>query len=64
MDIKSNIHILDFIENGNHIIKQADVLLISSQNFESFGLTAVEAMLNHVPVVNQCRWFARSLRTF
>ena len=51
MDIKSNIHILDFIENGNHIIKQADGLLISSQNFESFGLTAVEAMLNHVPVV-------------
>ena len=25
--------------------------MISSQNFESFGLTAVEAMLNHVPVV-------------
>lgn len=47
----AKIHLLDFIPNGNHLIDQADLLLISSQSFESFGLTAVEAMLRAVPVV-------------
>jgi glycosyltransferase involved in cell wall biosynthesis len=47
----AKIHLLDFIPGGQQLIHQADVLVISSQEFESFGLTAVEAMLCGVPVV-------------
>ena len=34
------------------MIKGADILLIPSQGFESFGLTAVEGMLNNIPVIS------------
>ena len=34
------------------MIKGADILLIPSQGFESFGLTAVEGMLNSIPVIS------------
>jgi L-malate glycosyltransferase len=47
----ANIHLLDFVPDGHCLIKQADLLLISSQYFESFGLTAVEAMIRSVPIV-------------
>lgn len=47
-----NIHLLGFISGGDRLIEQADLLVISSQVFESFGLTAVEAMLVGVPVVS------------
>jgi glycosyltransferase involved in cell wall biosynthesis len=47
----ANIHMLGFVPNGNHLIGQADLVAISSQSFESFGLTAVEAMLRGVPVL-------------
>lgn len=47
----AHIHMLGFIPHGNHLIGQADVVVISSQSFESFGLTAVEAMLRGVPVL-------------
>jgi glycosyltransferase involved in cell wall biosynthesis len=47
----ANIHMLSFVPNGNHLIGQADLVVISSQSFESFGLTAVEAMLRGVPVL-------------
>ncbi|MCS0606992.1 glycosyltransferase [Massilia solisilvae] len=48
---RANIHMLGFVPNGNHLIGQADLVVISSQSFESFGLTAVEAMLRGVPVL-------------
>ena len=47
----SKIHLLDFVPNGKELINQVDILLISSQYFESFGLSAVEAMIRRVPVV-------------
>jgi len=46
-----NVHLLGFIPDGASLINQADVLLIGSQEFESFGLTAVEAMIRQKPIV-------------
>ena len=47
-----NIHLTGFIENAYHAIASADILLIPSQEFESFGLTALEAMLQGIPVIS------------
>ena len=52
LPFSNNIHCLDFIHNGSDLIYQADVLLIASQEYESFGLTALESMLRGVPVVS------------
>jgi L-malate glycosyltransferase len=49
---QSTIHVLNFIPNGHCLIEQADIVVISSQEFESFGLTAAEAMFRSVPVVS------------
>ena len=43
---------LDFIPDGKVLINQADVLLVSSQEWESFGWTVIEAMVRGVPVVS------------
>ena len=47
-----NIVLLNFIPNGANLISQSDLLLIGSQSFESFGYTAVEAMIRKIPVVS------------
>ena len=47
-----NVHVLGFIANGASLINQADILLIGSQEFESFGYTAVEAMIRSKAVVS------------
>jgi glycosyltransferase involved in cell wall biosynthesis len=47
-----NIHMPGFIQNANEMIKEADILAVPDQDFASFGLTIVEAMLNKVPVVS------------
>ncbi len=47
-----NVHFTGFINNAYHVIAKADILLIPSQDFESFGLTALEAMLQAIPVVS------------
>ena len=49
--VPNNVHLLGFIPDGASLINQADVLLIGSQEFESFGLTAVEAMVRGKPIV-------------
>ncbi len=49
---KAHVYLLEFVPNGARLIEQVDLVLISSQSFESFGLTAVEAMLRGVPVVS------------
>lgn len=46
------VHILGFIPDGASLISQSDLLLIGSQEFESFGLTALEAMVRGVPVIS------------
>jgi L-malate glycosyltransferase len=50
-NLGDNVHVLGFIPNGASLIKQADILLIGSQEFESFGFTAVEAMMRGKVVV-------------
>ena len=47
-----NVHLLGFQANGSSLIDDADVLLIASQEFESFGWTAIEAMVRGCPVVS------------
>ena len=47
-----NVHLTGFIDDAPQMIKGADILLIPSQSFESFGLTAVEGMLNSIPVIS------------
>ena len=51
-DNRVNIHLLPFYPKGNRLISQADVLLIGSQEWESFGWTAIEAMQQRVPVIS------------
>lgn len=46
------VHLLEFITDGASLISQCNILLIGSQEFESFGLTAVEAMARGVPVIS------------
>ena len=47
-----NIYLPGFIDDVQQVLKGADMLLIPSQEFESFGLTALEAMLHGIPVVS------------
>lgn len=48
----NNIYLFEFIPDGASLISQADILLIGSQEFESFGLTAVESMIRKKPVIS------------
>lgn len=50
-ELIKNVHLFGFRNDRSNILKSADVLLVPSQSFESFGLTCVEAMSYHVPVV-------------
>ena len=50
--LEKKIFILGFREDAMELLAQSDVLLIASQAFESFGLTAVEAMKYKKPVVS------------
>tara|TARA_B100001564_G_scaffold358036_1_gene375695 strand:+ start:859 stop:2070 length:1212 start_codon:yes stop_codon:yes gene_type:complete len=47
-----NIHLLGFVADASRLIKEADLFVIPSQSDESFGLTAVEAMLHRVPIIS------------
>jgi glycosyltransferase involved in cell wall biosynthesis len=48
----ANIHLLEFIPAGSKLIRQADILIVASQEWESFGWTVIEAMALGVPVVS------------
>lgn len=50
-DLSRHVNLQGFRSDVDAMLKQADVLLVASQIFESFGLTSVEAMANRVPVV-------------
>ena len=49
--IEKNIHLSGFRNNISSLLKHTDVLLISSQTFESFCFAGIEAMAHCVPVV-------------
>ena len=49
---RNKIYLLNYINNGSLLIKQADILLIASQEWESFGWTAIESMARKIPVVS------------
>jgi len=51
LSIEQNIHLSGFRDDIPSILKMSDVLLISAQAFESFGLVAVEAMAHKLPIV-------------
>jgi len=48
----ANIHLLEFIPGGSKLTSQADILIVASQVWESFGWTVIEAMARGVPVVS------------
>ena len=47
-----NVYLLDFIPNPGYFIDKAYAVLIASQEFESFGLTVIEAMQRSTPVIS------------
>lgn len=50
--LEKNVHLLDYIEGASTFMSEADMVLIGSQENESFGLTAIEAMNNSIPIVS------------
>ncbi|MBI5485456.1 MAG: glycosyltransferase family 4 protein [Deltaproteobacteria bacterium] len=49
--LEKSVHLMDFRKDLSHLLDHADVLVVASQEYESFGFTSVEAMAHHVPVV-------------
>ena len=49
--LEGNVHLVGFRSDLSSLFSAADVLLISSQAYESFGFTSVEAMAHRIPVV-------------
>lgn len=52
MRLENHVQLLGFQSNTADLFAAADVLAIASQEYESFGLTAIEAMAHRVPVVS------------
>ena len=50
-ELSKNIFLKNFQENNIELISNCDLLVIPSQNYESFGYTSVEAMSLRKPVV-------------
>lgn len=51
LGLRESVHLLGFRSDALEILRQADLLLVGSQEFESFGLTCVEAMMLRIPVL-------------
>jgi glycosyltransferase involved in cell wall biosynthesis len=51
-DLTSNVFLNDFVDDTEYLIRNSKILLIPSQSFESFGLTAIEAMSIGIPIVS------------
>ncbi len=51
LGVDESVTLLGFRPDAMQILQQADLLLVGSQEFESFGLTCVEAMAQRVPVL-------------
>ncbi len=49
--LNNNIHFIQFLPNASGLIDQSDILLLGSQEYESFGLVALEGMIQKTPIV-------------
>lgn len=49
--LDEKVHLMGFRTDALQLLCQSDLLLVGSQEFESFGLTCVEAMAQRIPVV-------------
>jgi glycosyltransferase involved in cell wall biosynthesis len=49
--LDDSVHLMDFRTDSSHLFAQADLLVVASQEYESFGFTSVEAMAHRLPVV-------------
>lgn len=49
--LENYVHLMDFRTDLSHLLSHADILVVASQAYESFGFTSVEAMAHYVPVV-------------
>jgi len=52
LGLKDSVHLEGFWIDRHDLMEEASVVVVSSQGFESFGLTLVEAMSHKVPVVS------------
>jgi len=52
LDLRESVHLEGFWIDRHDLMEDADVVVVASQEFESFGLTLVEAMSHKVPVVS------------
>jgi len=51
LKLEKNVFLYDFISDTASLIMNSSLLLMPSQAYESFGMTIIEAMSLHVPVV-------------
>ena len=51
LHLTGHVHLENYREDAMTLLRQADLLVVPSQAFESFGLTIVEAMARGIPVV-------------
>lgn len=49
--LEKYVHTFEFRDDVSYLLKDTDVLLVPSQEFESFGLICIEAMAHKIPVV-------------
>lgn len=52
LKLEDRVNLYEFVDNSQHLISNSKILLIPSQAFESFGLTAIEAMSFGIPIVS------------
>lgn len=50
-NLAGNVHLKGFVNNISDLYENTDILLLPSQEYESFGLTCIEAMAYEVPVI-------------
>jgi glycosyltransferase involved in cell wall biosynthesis len=51
LSLEANVHLESFRDDVRDLLHASTVLVVSSQSFESFGLTVVEAWAERLPVV-------------
>ena len=52
LSLEMFVEVNDFISDTSYLIADAEVVVVPSQEYESFNLTIIEAMANQVPIVS------------